>query len=187
MGNVQVECTKTDVYWVHCQTCGTDGPRTEDVIKVEQWRAGHHRAHQAGGAVFYECPLPDCGWTHGEFPPAPGNLEPMAATFDRATVMLARQFARGAEQGIRAHLETHELVEWVQEVSRLRAEVGGLRGVADAAAKWAAFVDAAAAMSYVLDAGELERREREAGQALRDAVAETPGLRARVNVPEALR
>ena len=45
-----------------------DGPRTEDVVKVGQWQVEHHRVHQAGGRVFYECPLPECGWTHGEFP-----------------------------------------------------------------------------------------------------------------------
>ena len=80
------------------------------------------------GTTGYHCPL--CEWTHGQFPPAAGDLEPLPATFDGATVMLARQFALGAEQGIRAHLETHTLVEWVREVMRLRGEVDRLTVIA---------------------------------------------------------
>ena len=176
MGNVQIECTKTDVYWMHCQICGTDGPRLEDLIEVERQRVEHHRIHDLpAGSTLYRCPLPDCPWTHGEFPPAAGDPEPLAATFDGAAATLARQLALGAEQGIRAHLETHTLVEWVQYISRLQDEAARLRRVASAAAEWSAFIDAAAPMSYVLNAGEMERRERAAEQALRDAVA---GLRA---------
>ena len=43
---MQIECTRTDVYWVHCQLCGNDGPRIEDLAEVERQRAEHHRMHQ---------------------------------------------------------------------------------------------------------------------------------------------
>jgi hypothetical protein len=79
--------------------------------------------------------------------------------------ILAEWYAR-SERAIEDHLKTHSLLEWVQEVQRLRR-------VADAAEVWADFQTAAA-----MDAQELERREREAEEALRDAVAESrPGDR----------
>ena len=46
MGNVQIECTKTDVYWVHCQICGTDGPRLEDRDEIERQQVAHMTWHQ---------------------------------------------------------------------------------------------------------------------------------------------
>lgn len=41
MGNVQIECTKVDVYWMHCQICGIDGPRAE----ADRQHTEHHRLH----------------------------------------------------------------------------------------------------------------------------------------------
>jgi hypothetical protein len=45
MSNVQIECTKVDVYWMHCQICGVDGPRTEDLAEAERLRVEHKRTH----------------------------------------------------------------------------------------------------------------------------------------------
>jgi hypothetical protein len=75
-----------------------------------------------------------------------------------------------AEVALEAHLATHTTLEWATEIMRLRAEADGLRKVARAASEWDALIEAAAPMSYVMDARELERQERKAEQAVRDAV-----------------
>lgn len=106
---MQIERTKTDVYWVHCQVCGTDGPRTEDLAEAERRRVEHRRKHQGG-----------------EVPSA----------------------------------------------AQAESDASALQRVADAAVEWAALAEAAAPMSYVMDARELQRLEREADETLRDAVAD---------------
>jgi hypothetical protein len=125
------------------------------------------------------CPLPQCGWTHAQPPPdamSPGPVVPVLPgegldeAISRASAAILREWYAGAEVVIEAHLGTHTTLEWVTEVMRLRGEADALRGVARTASEWDALVMAAAPMSYVMDARELERRERDAEQAVRDAV-----------------
>jgi hypothetical protein len=115
------------------------------------------------GTTVYHCPLSLCTWTHAELPI---SEEELAASLDCPVLDVALRRALAVENEVAAHLSSHTLLEWVTEIMRLRR-------VADAAAEWDAFLSASAAMSYVLDARELERREREAERALRDAVAES--------------
>ncbi len=73
--------------------------------------------------VRYECPVAACPWLH--IHPAVsdelGGSEEIAAAMSRA-------FA-AVEEVIRAHLETHSLLEWVTEIRRLR-EVIDLAAIA---------------------------------------------------------
>jgi hypothetical protein len=62
-----------------------------------------------------KCPIESCPWTldiessrTGVFTPVPD------------TETLFHDIAKRADSVIRAHLETHTLLEWVQEVTRLR-------------------------------------------------------------------
>lgn len=80
----------------------------------------------------YLCPL-DCGWHHDQddadrnfdFGPfagdrwAPGT-DPIAAVGAAARLL-------ASETAVRAHMESHSLVEWVTAVSRLQRERDGLR------------------------------------------------------------
>jgi hypothetical protein len=70
MGNVQIECTRTDVYWMHCQICGIDGPRTEDRVEADRCRTEHHRAHAEAG---WDGPLLDARAM--QYRAAPGTVE----------------------------------------------------------------------------------------------------------------
>jgi hypothetical protein len=69
--------------------------------------------------TVYECPLAACPWK-GTDPP-PERDEVIASEADVWRVMRDRAVA--AEEVVRAHLETHSLLEWVQEVMRLRGEL----------------------------------------------------------------
>jgi len=61
----------------------------------------------------FECPIGPCPWTWDEpEPELPGiGADPYALLISRAT---------GAESVVKAHLETHALIEWVTELARLR-------------------------------------------------------------------
>lgn len=63
-----------------------------------------------------ECPIDPCKWVWDE--PEP-ELPDIGA--DPYTVLRAR--LAGTESVIRAHVETHPLLDWVQEVMRLRGEL----------------------------------------------------------------
>jgi len=68
--------------------------------------------------VRLSCPLPDCTWVYDEPSPWPlmGTAKP-----DATPDVLAAMFMRSArsEEIVRSHLETHSLLEWVQEIQRL--------------------------------------------------------------------
>jgi len=69
--------------------------------------------------TIYECPLAACPWKGTGPPPPPGE----AITSDADIWRFLRDRAMAAEEVVRAHLETHTLLEWAQEVMRLREEL----------------------------------------------------------------
>lgn len=72
------------------------------------------------------CPL-DCGWHHDVEDP---TLNPATATMPLPTPDLAYMLGLGrlhAVEGIlRAHLETHQLIEWVQALQVAKQRIGEL-------------------------------------------------------------
>lgn len=67
------------------------------------------------------CPL-DCGWHYDRPEPDPTELacaRPDLTSFEIAQILITGQLQQD-EEVIRGHLETHELLEWVQAVARLR-------------------------------------------------------------------
>ena len=90
------------------------------------------------GTAIYHCPLEACEWTHAEPPPgaeiaeAPSPLAGDARTLEEAiaesTFAAMRDWLMGAERILTAHLKTHSLLEWVEEISRLNGRIEGLRG-----------------------------------------------------------
>lgn len=69
--------------------------------------------------TIYECPLAACPWKGTDPPPPPGE----AITSDADIWRFIRDRAMAAEEVVRAHLETHSLLEWAQEIMRLRGEL----------------------------------------------------------------
>lgn len=78
------------------------------------------------GAVIYSCPLEACEWTHAELPLTEAEI---AATMgaDPAAVLL--RHVMPAEVAAEAHMRSHSLLEWVQEVGRLGREVSDAESV----------------------------------------------------------
>lgn len=78
----------------------------------------------------YLCPL-NCGWHHDETDPDfsdPSAVHPFvgqdwASGIDGLVAGLAAGRATVVEAAVKAHLETHPLIEWVQEVARLQREL----------------------------------------------------------------
>jgi hypothetical protein len=68
--------------------------------------------------LIAECPIESCTWTLDTSAPT-GKEERF---FDSAAELFA-EYAKVVDDLIRAHLETHTLLEWVQEVTRLRGEL----------------------------------------------------------------
>ena len=64
------------------------------------------------------CPIESCAWTFEENAPTRGEER----FFDSSAELFA-EIAKRADDLIRQHLETHTLLEWVQEVTRLRSEL----------------------------------------------------------------
>lgn len=90
------------------------------------------------GTAVYHCPLEACEWTHAEPPPgtgiteAPSSPAGNARTLDEAiaesTFATFSDWLMGVERVLKAHLKTHSLLEWAEEVGRLqRAEADALR------------------------------------------------------------
>jgi len=71
--------------------------------------------------MVYECPLAACPWKGTDPPPEPGE----AITSEAGIWRFIRDRAMAAEGIVKAHLETHTLLEWVQEVARLREQAAG--------------------------------------------------------------
>jgi hypothetical protein len=68
----------------------------------------------------YECPIGPCPWTHDD--PWPDALEGSGATVEEAAFDAMLKHVTRVESAVKAHLETRPLIEWVQEIQRLRAE-----------------------------------------------------------------
>jgi hypothetical protein len=74
-----------------------------------------------GAKIISYCPLSTCSWQHHDGPLPEG----FGATIDEVvTDVLAKHFA-ALEEICQAHLGTHPLLEWVQEVMRLREQAAG--------------------------------------------------------------
>lgn len=69
-------------------------------------------------ATRYECPIGSCEWTRDD--PGPDPSEGTGETIGQAAENAVRAYLLRAESAIREHLETHPLLEWAQEVMRLR-------------------------------------------------------------------
>jgi hypothetical protein len=69
--------------------------------------------------MVYECPLAACPWK-GTGPP-PEQDEAIVSEAD--IWRFIRDRAMAAEEVVRAHLETHSLLEWAREVAALRGEL----------------------------------------------------------------
>jgi len=65
--------------------------------------------------VLHECPLGRCGWQH----PAPAIAPGVIRTGEDTTAAMT-EAALTADIAVKAHLETHTLLEWVTQVQRLR-------------------------------------------------------------------
>jgi hypothetical protein len=79
----------------------------------------------SGTKIISYCPLSECSWQHHDGPLPEGS----GATIDEAvTDILTKHFA-ALEEICQAHLETHSLLEWVEEVTRLGGELAKLRGI----------------------------------------------------------
>jgi hypothetical protein len=85
------------------------------------------------GTTLYHCPLPECGWTLAQPPPDPFAPVPVITgesldeTIGRASMAIMREWYAETEQALEAHLGTHTLLEWMQEIDRLNrllAKVG---------------------------------------------------------------
>lgn len=129
----------------------------------------------------YWCPLRGCRWTYDQewrnpasqpVPCPEASLDEIIGAMASATLT---ELATEAEAVVKAHLETHPLLEWVNALQQAQAALPALERVAQAARKWDALVEASAAMSYVMDPAELEQRERAAESHLRDAIAALRG------------
>jgi hypothetical protein len=75
-------------------------------------------------ATVYGCPIAACTWAHTmpyQDPCADG-----AATIEEASANAVRTHFTEAESVVRAHLETHSLLEWVTEITRLREQGAGM-------------------------------------------------------------
>ena len=78
------------------------------------------------GTAIYSCPLEACEWTFTELPLTEAGIERPG---DGTAVLLRHVMA--AEEEAKAHMETHGIVEWVQEIGRLqRTEQDARRVVA---------------------------------------------------------
>lgn len=76
--------------------------------------------------IRYECPIGDCEWVHDD--PGPDPSKAQGATTGEAVFNLLQEHMAGLELVVRAHLETHSLLEWVTEVMRLREQLAVQRG-----------------------------------------------------------
>jgi hypothetical protein len=70
--------------------------------------------------TIVSCPIRSCTWT-SNFTQTPANPVTVAPTTDIYAILHA--VLANHEAVIREHLETHTLLEWVQEVTRLREEL----------------------------------------------------------------
>lgn len=80
--------------------------------------------------VRYDCPVDGCGWHHdGDWANMPPRLlvrqelSP-GETLDLVLTQAAREAAAAVDAVLREHLESHDVVDWLRTVQRLRMELG---------------------------------------------------------------
>jgi hypothetical protein len=80
----------------------------------------------------HECPLDGCGWTLdlATVPPSTGmSVMPVGASpEDQLSVALkdaAVNLAKAVEAALRAHFDTHDVVDFLRTIQRLRDELAG--------------------------------------------------------------
>jgi len=75
-------------------------------------------ARMPAGTMVYYCPFAD--WVH---PQAPMTTEEIAASFSRSVAEVLGERLAEAEGAIKAHLETHTLLEWLTRCQHLEGQV----------------------------------------------------------------
>jgi hypothetical protein len=73
--------------------------------------------------TVYDCPLSTCYWAYAELPMTAGEL---AASLAEPVLDVAMRRALAVENELTAHLAGHALLEWVQEIGRLRDKMAAL-------------------------------------------------------------
>jgi hypothetical protein len=79
------------------------------------------RQYPYGVRILSYCPLSACSWQHEDGPLPEGS----GASVDEAVTSILTEHFAALEEIVQAHLETHSLLEWVQEVMRLREHAAG--------------------------------------------------------------
>ena len=82
------------------------------------------------GSTVWHCPLSSCEWMYAqpapgteiaETPSAPaGSAGTLSEAIEQVAFAAVMDWYLGAERVLEVHLRTHSLLEWVQEVQRLR-------------------------------------------------------------------
>jgi len=101
------------------------------------------------GTTVYHCPL--CEWTHAELPMTADDL---TVSLGRPALDVALDRALVVEDEVKAHLSSHSLLEWVQEVQRLNEALEH--------AKAALAGDNEGIRLWMLDCGQLVEKHRKA-------------------------
>lgn len=107
---------------------------------IEEFRRPGEWGFRARLGTTTPCPLSTCTWTLEKDGTEPAGHKPRAVEPED----VFREIATTTEAIIRQHLETHSLLEWVQEVTRLRAALDEATA-ADEPAEWRARIEAALA------------------------------------------
>ena len=81
--------------------------------------------------TVYQCPIDTCGWER-DGPLAPEDRtrwpETPTITMPDMTRQMSRHAAAMTDAALQEHLETHTMLEWLQENARLRQKVADLEG-----------------------------------------------------------
>lgn len=105
---------------------------------IEEFRRPGEWGFRASIDMAVPCPLSSCPWTLEKDGAEPAGHKPRIVEPEN----VAREIAMAADAIIREHLETHALLEWVQEVTRLRAQLEAVTA-GDEPAEWRARIEAA--------------------------------------------
>jgi hypothetical protein len=74
----------------------------------------------------YLCPIGACRWFHDRPPADASALGPWQGDLESTVAETLRREAATIDAVIRAHCETHPLIEWIAEVQRERTRADGL-------------------------------------------------------------
>lgn len=70
--------------------------------------------------THYLCPIGSCAWFHVRTDPDPAALAPWQGDLESTIGETLRREVTAIDAALRAHCETHPLIEWVAEVQRER-------------------------------------------------------------------